>query len=148
MALADWTYSGDPAASNKDAVRFLSGDTSTGSQKLTDSEIAWALSQESDDTYRAAALTLDALASKKSDEADMSVGDLSIKASQKADSYTKKAKSLRALSIGRGVSIFAGGISETRKAAVETDTDRVEPFFTRNDFNNPSEESGASTERT
>ena len=43
-----WTYSGDPATSDKDAVRFLTGDTDAGDQLASDEEIAYALSQRPD----------------------------------------------------------------------------------------------------
>lgn len=38
-----WTYSGDPSDSDKDAVRFLVGDTDTTDQLISDEEIAYLL---------------------------------------------------------------------------------------------------------
>ena len=133
----DWTYSGNPALNDKDEVRFLSGDTSTGNQLVTDSEIEWALTEESDNTYRAAALVCESIASIKTQDADMKVGDLSVSASKLAESFTKKASDLRRRATARGVSIYVGGISQSRKTTVESDSDRVVPFFTRDDFDNP-----------
>ena len=144
----DWTYSGDPSLSAKDEVRWLAGDTSTGNQLVTDSEIAYALTQESSNVYRAAALVCESIASVKTQEADMKVGDLSISASKVAESYTKKAADLRRRATARGVSIYGGGISQSRKTTVESDTDKVPPYFTRDDFVAPVGDSGASTERT
>jgi hypothetical protein len=146
--MQDWTYSGDPASSDKDEVRFLSGDTSTGNQLVTDSEIAWALTEESSNTYRAAALVCESIASIKSQDADMSVGDLKISASQLSERFAAKAKDLRRRATARGVSMYVGGRTISRKDTVEADTDRVKPFFARDDFVNPSADSGASTERT
>ncbi len=39
-----WTYSGDPADSDLNAVRYLVGDTSEVDAFVTDEEIEWALS--------------------------------------------------------------------------------------------------------
>ena len=143
----DWTYSGDPSASSKDAVRFLCGDTSTASQLVTDSEITWTLSEEGN-SYLAAALVCESIASLKTQEADITVGDLSISASQLSDAFAKKAAALRKRASVRGAGFYAGGISVSRTDTVEADTDRVDPFFKRTDFVYPTEDSGASTERT
>ena len=148
VIMEDWTYSGNPSASTQDKVRFLIGDTNEDKGLVTDSEIAWALSEEGDNAYRAAALVCDAVASLKAQEADMSVGDLKISASQIATNYTAKARTLRSQALRRGVSIHAGGISVDRKDTVEDDSDRVEPFFTRGTHVNPATDYGWSTERT
>ena len=40
-----WSYSGNPADSAVDAVRFLTGDTDTNDQLLDNEEIAWTNNQ-------------------------------------------------------------------------------------------------------
>lgn len=75
-----WSYSGNPAASAKDKVRFLCGDTDTTNQQITDEEIAFLLTEWNSDAYMAAAFACEAIAGKYQSKADMSksVGDLSI----------------------------------------------------------------------
>ena len=51
-----WNYTGNPASSNMDAVRFLIHDTDPGDQKLQDEEINWLLTEEGQNVYRAAAM--------------------------------------------------------------------------------------------
>ena len=43
-----WSYSGDPAASDLDAVRYIIGDTSEDMSLLTDEEIKYELSNNED----------------------------------------------------------------------------------------------------
>jgi hypothetical protein len=75
-----WTYSGDPANSARDKVRFLIGDTDTTNQLLNDAEIAFLLTQWNDDAYVAASHACDSLSAKFAAKSDYSksVGDLSI----------------------------------------------------------------------
>ncbi len=49
-----WSNSGDPTASDKDAVRYLCGDTCFDDQQSTDEEIAYAIAQESNVYFAAA----------------------------------------------------------------------------------------------
>jgi tRNA(Phe) wybutosine-synthesizing methylase Tyw3 len=49
-----WTYTGDPSASKQDEVRFLLGDIKHTEQSLSDEEIMYLLSVNSDDAYMAA----------------------------------------------------------------------------------------------
>lgn len=57
-----WTYGQDPAANNRDAVRYLIGDTNVRSQLRSDEEIAYALLEAGDNVSEAAANTLEQLA--------------------------------------------------------------------------------------
>lgn len=95
-----WTYSGNPSASNRDAVRFLIGDTDSTNELLQDGEIAFLLSQANDDIYSAAASGCDVLASKFSSKSDTSksVGDLSLSTQygSQAGQWREQAKMLRA----------------------------------------------------
>lgn len=95
-----WTYTNAPATVPRDAVRFLSGDTDTGNQQVTDEAIAFLLTEWNDNTYLAAAAVCDAAAGKAAAQADesKSVGDLSISTQHAAQarSWEARGASLRA----------------------------------------------------
>jgi hypothetical protein len=58
-----WTYTADPAASAKDAVRFLVGDTNEDATfTMQDEEILWNLAEVGNEPYRAAANSAENLA--------------------------------------------------------------------------------------
>jgi hypothetical protein len=131
-----WSYSGDPSASNKDEVRYLTGDTDTTDQLVTDEEINYAISSEANNIL-AAARTAQAIASKFSRKADKSVGDLNITYSQQTKAYQDLEKKLREMAVKQGsATAYCGGISISDKQTVETDTDRTSPIFERGEFNN------------
>ena len=94
-----WSYGGDPANSVIDRVRFLSGDTDTTNQQVSNEEISFLLSENNSDAYLAASGVCEAAASKASGKADYSrsVGDLSISTqySAHANSLLKLAEVLR-----------------------------------------------------
>lgn len=98
-----FTYSGDPASSNRDAVRFMVGDTDSTDPLLSDSEIAYLLSVHVE-APSAAVGAARAIAGKFSREADKQrgVGDLSLSESlnQKALSYHHLADHLIQLASG------------------------------------------------
>jgi hypothetical protein len=82
-----WTYSGDPSDSEKDAVRFLIGDTDTTDQLLSDEEIQYTIT-ESGSLYQAAHDCAYAIASSFARMAtSKSVGDLSLSYSDRASSF-------------------------------------------------------------
>jgi hypothetical protein len=82
-----WSYSGNPASSTRDAVRFLIGDTDTNDQLLSNEEIDYTISssgslyQAAHDCAYAIASSFARLASSKT------VGDLSISYSDRAASF-------------------------------------------------------------
>jgi hypothetical protein len=83
-----WTYSGDPASSLRDQVRFLIGDTDTDDQLISDEEIAYLLTQSSDDVYQAAYEACYTIGSKFARLAtSKSVGDLSLSFSDRSQSF-------------------------------------------------------------
>lgn len=75
-----WTYSGNPASSALDEVRFLSGDTDSTNQQISNEEIAYLLGEWNNSSYTSAAFACEAIAGKYSSRSDSSrsVGDLSI----------------------------------------------------------------------
>jgi len=94
-----WTYSGNPSSSNLDAVRFLSGDTDSSNQLISNEEISFLLSEWNSDTYVAAAFACDAIAGTFAAQEDSSrtVGDLSISTQygSQAQTFLSRANSLR-----------------------------------------------------
>lgn len=121
-----WTYSGDPSSTNRDAVRFLIGDTDNTAQLLTDEEIAFLLTQEGSSTS-AAARACRSLAARFAYLIDQSVGDLSISYSQRYKQFSELAAQLESTAGSRVGIPYAGGISQSDKDSRESDTDRLLP---------------------
>lgn len=118
-----WTYSNAPATVARDAVRLLVGDTDSTDQLVSDEEITWAVAQGP--TTLAAARIAEVIAGRFSRRADKEVGDLSLRASQKAKAYLVLAQRLQVrANLVAGVP-YAGGISVSDKQDQEDDTDRV-----------------------
>lgn len=139
-----WTYSGDPSANARDAIRFLIGDTDTDDQLLTDEEIAWVNTETSGTAtgtvglYDAASRCCIAIASKLAREADRSIGDLSVSLSQRAGAYRTQATELKAMA-GRegGVPVpYAGGITISDKDIDQDDSDIFRTWFSAGQFEN------------
>lgn len=145
-----WTYGGDPDANARDAIRFLTGDTDTNDQLLSDEEIAWLNKEVTGSTtattglYAAAYRACLAVASKFSRLADQAVGDLRVSMSQKAKAYRVQADELLALASKEGFTPtpYAGGISKDDKDSVEDDSDRVQPWISTGQFVNRDAGSG------
>ena len=109
-----FSYSGNPADSDKDAVRFLIGDTDSNDPLVTDEEIAWQLGQRVR-VHLAASSCCVAIAAKFSRKADRSVGNLRASFSQQADAYRTLAQDLEAQAADTAVlQPFAGSSDEPR----------------------------------
>jgi hypothetical protein len=130
-----WTYN-EKLALSRDRIRFYSGDTDTTDQLMSDEEIAFALSESGSNVKLAAALVCEVLAAEFARKADASVSDLSISYSQRYNQLLRQAALLRATA-SRGAIPLAGGISVSRVAVADEDTDRVEPGFKRGMLDNP-----------
>lgn len=131
-----WTYDGTPADSVIDAVRFLSGQVSSGADVIvTDEEITYARGRFSGDAdrinFRAAALVLDSLAARYAVEPEresvselgLTWGDVSQKLATRADQLRKQGEGLA------GVAPYAGGVSISDKRTDGLNTDLVRPAF-------------------
>jgi len=81
-----WTYSGDPAASDRDAVRFYLGDTDEADAQLSNAEVDYLLII-SGTVLGAAATGAKALSGKYARLVDKAVGDLKISYSQRKLAY-------------------------------------------------------------
>jgi len=125
-----WTYSGDPATSDKDTVRFLVGDTDADAPEISDEEVLWLLTQEVSPS-QAAARGADTLVAKYAKLVDRSIGAASISASQRYEHYRTTAGSLWGAASSTSTMPFAGGISVASKTEIASDTSLVEPAFTR-----------------
>ena len=124
-----WTYSGDPAGSSRDAVRFLVGQTSSSeSIILYDTEVDFAIAEESNN-YGAAALLSEALASKYSGLLNRKkVGDLELEYSDRATEFRNKGKGLRAQAAAK-VGPYMGGQTVAEKNTDRDNTALVQPSF-------------------
>lgn len=135
------TYSGDPAYSNRDAVRFLLNDiTSTG--RLQDAEIEWLLT-EWGSVYMAAAQGARRIAASfTSNSQSKTVGSLSKSGggSQTATAYLELAKALEAQSKSATLitaSPYSGGISVSDKELTTADSDATPYWFSRGMHDHP-----------
>lgn len=135
-----WSYSGDPASSDTDAVRFLVGDTDTNDQLVENEEIDYALSQ-STTVYGAAALTCRAIAALFSRDVDTSLSGGEYSESQRAEHYRNLAERFDSMSqnapLRSGASApvpFVGGVRRTEMETVREDDNRVRPEFRRGMF--------------
>lgn len=125
-----WTYSGNPATSNRDALRYLIGDIVESDPLIQDPELDFALTQRTS-IYGAAALACRSLASKLSREADTVDKDLRDSISQRARAFRMMAVDYETqASVRSGAMPYAGGISKSDKAIQVANTDRVEPQYT------------------
>lgn len=130
-------YGNNPSGDTSDALRLLVGDisTSTAREYLTDTDYDY-FASVSPNNFAAAALAANSLAALFGGQGSRKkVGDLEITRADAAY-YRDLAKQLNRMSALQSAP-FAGGISRSDKAAVESDTDRVGPAFTRSQFANP-----------
>jgi hypothetical protein len=99
----EWSYSGDPSTSDKDAVRFLIPDTDDANRLLLDREIEQALTLEDGDVRSAAALCLEVIASVQALILKvLKVMDVQTDGAKVSDALLKRADRLReqAASVG------------------------------------------------
>ena len=134
MALR-WTYSGNPASSALDEVRFLTADTdSTKAWTLADDEINYAITLHSGasptigNNFLAAAVCAETIVAKlKSVPASKSVGDLSLSWGQQFQFYADRAYQLRQRAALKGVVPYISGTSRSEKQDADAEEDRVQP---------------------
>jgi hypothetical protein len=122
-----FTWTGDPAASTIEKIRWEIGDTDSTNPKFTDAEVQYAYDQEHS-VYPAAARLCEQLATTLADSVDRSLGPLSVKVGQKIEFYTKRAKELRKHG-AKYATPYVGGISKDKEELFEDDTDLNQPYF-------------------
>lgn len=123
-------YSGDPTSSDGDKLRFLLGDTDPNYPVFTDSEVAYLLAQYPDPLVAAIA-GCQSLIARYASQVDRSIGALSISAGQRVEHYTALLATLQGQQAMTTAIPWAGGLSVSGKDAQNSDTDRVQPAFTR-----------------
>jgi len=90
-----WTYSGDPATSDRDAVRFWVGDVDTTRELLSDQEIDFLLTSPYDSVLLVAAQCAEVLAGRYAGEVSVSTDGTSVATSELQNKYEQLATSLR-----------------------------------------------------
>lgn len=133
-----WIYTGDPASSSKDWVRWRVGDVVADDQLTSDEEITAALSDAGGNTELAAAMIAERIAADCARDVDNTVNDgtgnsRTRSLSQRMAHYLALAKTLRAAAAGANTLFaapYCGGVSVADKDAREADDDRVAPAFT------------------
>jgi hypothetical protein len=130
-----WSYSGNPANSDLDTVRFYVGDTNINRQLLQDEEVNFTIS-EYGNLRLAAAVCADAIAAKFSIESNQRVGDISKSLSDVAKAFRQLASDLRAQAGKRAAPSFPAA-SRDWKRDQRDDTDLVQPAFNVGQGDNP-----------
>ena len=138
-----WTYSGNPADSDRDKVRFLVFDTDTNEQLLSNEEIAWLLSEQTN-VYLAAANAAEAIAAKFAKDITRSAVGLSANVGNRAQFYLELAEKLRNQvgTTNKRAEVFAGGLSISGKDSLDSDSDAVQPGFKIGEFDWGGDSSG------
>ena len=127
-----WSYSGDPANSTNDSIRFLIGDTDTNDRLITDEEIAYIVTQQGS-VNRSASECCRAIAAKFARNMNRSIGGLQADFAAKYRQYLELADNLRAKDETAPVSPFLSGYKKDEKQAREDDTNR-EMIYVRKGF--------------
>ncbi len=138
-----FTYS-DPATDQKDAVRFLIGDTDPGDALLSDEEITYVLTDEPD-TYQAAALAAEHIAAKFAREINQSGDGLSWQGEQLFRHYQELAESLGRLAkkkTGRRALPYVGGIYKADRRKDDDNSSMIPSYFRSHQHDNPNTSSG------
>lgn len=126
-----WTFNSSSVGSSGLAtVRFYTGDTSSGTQLMTDEVINAVLTNIATDYTHAAIYCLESLAAQYSFQADTRNEGLDIMGSQRAKAYAQRAADLRRR-VGLGAELFVGGRSQDTKDDYADDSDLVQPAFER-----------------
>lgn len=110
-----FSYSGDPAESTLDAIRFYSQDVDSSDPLITNEEIEFIISSwshVSDNALFLAAVVCDAISSKFAREISFSADGVSVGASELQEKYERLADSLRAQHTAQEISGIpsAGGM--------------------------------------
>lgn len=132
-----WTYSGNPGASNLDALRFLIGDTDSTNAQFTDEELNYLLEEAEESIIHAGLAACVRLIAKYTRYVDQKTGDIDIKYSQRLAQLHGLHRQLRE---GLTPEWYFGGISQADIEAVQEDEDRQGPIFALGMMDNPTTE--------
>jgi hypothetical protein len=133
-----WSYSGDPKASPKDAVRFLISDTDSGTQLISDEEIEYLLEEESNQ-YLAAARAAEVIGASFTLEVQASAEGMSFSGDALMQRYFELADRLRQLAKKktRLAPPYVGGISWAERERADADPDKIPTHFRSHMHDNP-----------
>lgn len=134
-----WSYV-DPTLYAKDFIRTMLGDTIMADPLLFDEEINAFLVDDPNNVWLVGHHCANALAARYSRLADVTVGKTSLSWSQKSAQFLTLAKELAfesAYHKAREGIPFSGALIVDQKTSQEEDLSRVQPFFTRDQFNYP-----------
>lgn len=127
-----WTYSGDPQASPKDALRFAVGDTRQLRALLTDEEVLACLAQAAGSVTAASVLACRAIVFQLARKRNESVGSVSIQYAQEYDHFQAMLGNLEAQGgLFGAFTVYAGGTSQNDSDQILADRDRIPPDFER-----------------
>lgn len=134
-----FTYSGNPASSARDRVRFLTADTVETDALFQDEEIDAVISQQPT-VYHAGVELLNQILARYARRPNRSIDGLSIQWSTAVESLVKTRDDLAARAVeellSTGAKMYAGGLSHAEKAADAANQDLVAPRFKRDQFTN------------
>lgn len=133
MALR-FTYDGDPTSSDINQVRYYTGDTDQATAQIDDREIEAALT-ESTNPRIAAAICLEALSSKYSMRANITVGEVSEDLGEISEKLKAAAEAMRT-EAGKHALPFFGGLTKSGKVSLNSDSDAVQNSFRKGMFDN------------
>lgn len=129
-----FTWTGNPAASTLEKIRFLIDDKDSTRAKFTDDEINFAYAEEGS-VYNAAAMLCEQLATKYADAVSRALGPLRVDLSDKSEQYAKRAAQLRARAVAYATP-YVGGMSDTKDETFENDSDLKQPIFDKDMMSN------------
>ncbi len=131
-----WTYdssalSESTAAGRRYIIRLIIGDTDTTDQQLQDEEIDYFLDSNDDALYATSKQCVLALIAKYSREVDTWMGHTRVERSQRVRNYKNLLEKLES-DITRLLAVMrVGGLVVSEKVSDLTDSDAVQPFFSR-----------------
>lgn len=134
-----WTYSGDPATDNKDAVRFLVGDTDSTDPLVQDEEINYLLGEHTEPMLAAIAAA-EQLAVRFAREVTHSADGLSYSASDLHKHYlaiADRLKSVHRRARAKAARPYAGGLSWAERDKDDADDDLIQTHIRSHDMDNP-----------
>jgi hypothetical protein len=133
-----FTYTQDPEHNLRDRVRFLIGDTATEEKLILDEEIAFALAKYNNNVNAACCILCESLAAKFAKRAEVRVSNYNTNKDSLFEKYLKMAERFRSKGNSASATYFVvPSISIAEKQKNIDNEDAVQPFFKRDEFDNP-----------
>lgn len=129
-----WSYNFTLSAA-KDKVRLLLGDTNTNDQILSNEEITFFLTEHGSNIYSAVAACAEAAAAKFLRDKDRSAVGMSSNLSDRYNRFLELAKKYKARA-GISAELDVGGILESRRDTIRSNSDLIPHFAQRGRFRN------------